>query len=483
MLGRRPKRLLRTVDLARAHARFAETLRQLPGPGLVGRQRGGDVERALVQSRGLLVGELHDGPLRRPRRVDDRALGAALGRRLQEVVGDLGEVRLEVVGVGLLQRLGHDEVQVRAARGAERFEQRVAHERVGEAEAAGIAPGEDDPPAQRQLECCEDRAGGLVQRVRQRLQAKLAADHRGGAERLHDGRVQRREAAADRVAHAVWQRQRALGGAGVVQPALRGEQLHELVDEERVAGAGVMDRRDEPRCDLVVLATAEAAGAHGGEPAHLVAVQPLQGQARGRAREAAERRREIRAGVRLGVAVGGDRQQRHVGQGARDELERQQRRRVGPVQVVEDDDERLVLGGGRQQRREGVEEPEAGLVGVQVGGLRWGAQRLAELGQQAGDPRRARTERVAQLRRVTAAGQGAADLHPRPVGRRAAAIPAAAPRPGRAARGCVLDELACQGGLADPRLAGQQDQAAATGEGAVEGPLELRKLAAAPHQA
>ena len=182
-----------------------------------------------------------------------------------------------------------------------------------------------------------------------------------------------------------------------MQAALRGEQLDELVDEERVAGARLVDRRDELRGDRLGLAgAAQAAGARGGELADLVAGEALQRQPGGRAREATERGGELGARVRLGVAVGGDRQQRHVGQRARDELERQQRGGVGPVQVVEDDDERLALGGGGQQRGERVEEPEARLVGVELRGAGGLAERRGELGQQAGDPRRAGAERGGQ---------------------------------------------------------------------------------------
>ena len=296
--------------------------------------------------------------------------------------------------------------------------------------------------------------------------------------------LQRGEAAADRVAHAVGQRQRALGGGAVVQAPLRGEQLDELVDEERVAGARLVDRRDELRRDRLGLAgAAQPAGARGGELADLVAAEALQRQPGGRAREAAERGGELGARVRLGVAVGGDRQQRDVGQRARDELERQQRGGIGPVQVVEHDDERLALGGGGQQRGERVEEPEARLVGVQLGGAGGLAERRGELGQQAGDPGRAGAERGGQRARSPPRGERAADLHPRPVGGRAAAVPAAAPRPRRAARGGVLDELARERGLADARLAGQQHEAAAAVQRGVEGRLELRKLAPAPHQA
>ena len=239
---------------------------------------------------------------------------------------------------------------------------------------------------------------------------------------------------------------------------------------------------DELRRDLLVHASAQAARADGRELADLLAAETLQRQSGGGARQATERDRQLGARVRLGMAIGGDRQQRHVGQRAGDELEGQQRRGVGPVQVVEDDDERLLLGRGRQQRREGVEEAKASLVGVQLGGARGLAQRLAELGQQAGDPGRARAESGTQRREVGAARERAADLHPRPVGGRAAAVPAAAPRPrGPAGRG-VLDELARQRGLADPRLAGQEHEPAAPGEGGLERRLELRKLAPAPHE-
>ena len=434
MLAGGAQRLQRPVDVARAHARLAETLRELPGARLVGGQRGGDVERALVEARGLLVGELDDRALGGARGVVDRPLGAALGGRLQVVMGDLGEVRLELVAVALLQRLGDDEVQSRAAGRAEALQQGVAHERVGEAEAARIAAGENDAAAQGQLEQREHPRGDSP-RTRASVcrrnpppitAAAPSACVTGGSSGARRRRIASRTPSGSGSGRSP--------PRGVVQAALRGEQLHELVDEEGVARARAVDGGHELRRDLLALAAAQAARADRGELPDLVAAQPLQRQARRRAGEAAERRGELGTRVRLGMAVGGDRQQRHVGQRARDELERQQRRGVGPVQVVEDDDERLLLGGGRQQRGERVEEPEARLVGVQLGGPRGVAERLAELGQQAGDPGRAGAERGAQGRAVGAARERAADLHPRPVGRRAAAVPAAAPRPPGAAR-------------------------------------------------
>ena len=104
----------RAVDVARAHERLPEAVMQLPRALVVGGQRGGDVERARPQPGGLLVGELVDRALRRARRVADGARRAALARAAQEVIGDLREVRLDVLAVGQLERLGGGHVHAGA---------------------------------------------------------------------------------------------------------------------------------------------------------------------------------------------------------------------------------------------------------------------------------------------------------------------------------------------------------------------------------
>ena len=246
--------------------------------------------------------------------------------------------------------------------------------------------------------------------------------------------VERREAAADRVAHAAGQRQRVAGGAIVVQASLRGEQLDELVDEERVARARVVHRGHEPRGDAGRVGGALPARPRGGQASDLLAREPLQRQPQRRACEAAERRRELRAGVRLVVAVGRDHEDREVGQRAIEELERHERGDVGPVQVVEHDDERPARGRRRQQRRERVEEAKARLIGVEVRGHRGWAERARELGEQPGDPRCRVAERDAQRGDVLVARQRSGDLHPRPVRGGAAAVPAGRPGPRGSAR-------------------------------------------------
>ena len=272
------------------------------------------------------------------------------------------------------------------------------------------------------------------------------------------------------------------GGAVVVQAPLRGQQLDELVDEERVAGARVVHGLHEPRRHARRVAVVEAARARGRQAGDVVAAEAFERQPRGRAGEAAERRGQVVAGVRLGVAVGRDREDREIGQRAPEELEREHRRDVGPVQVVEHDDERAALGDGREQAGDRVEEAKARLVGVEVRRHRGRPERAGELGQQAGDPRSAGAEPGAQPGGVLAARERAGDLHPRPVRRRAAAVPARAPRPRGPAIGRVLDEGARERRLPDARLARHDDEPAAPRDGVAQRAVELLELADSPDE-
>jgi len=373
---------------------------QRPGTLLVGRQPLRDSERALVQARRLLVGELLDRALRGARRVVDGALGAALVRGLQEVVGDLGEPRLEVVAVDLFERLREDPVKLRATRRAEALEQRLAHERVGERQPARIVGERDQPARQSRLQALEHCGGRKAEAARERREAELAADDGGDVQRARRRRVQWREAPADRVAHAIGQRQRALGGKAVAETPLRGQQRHELVDEERVAFAGAVHGRHQARRDALAIARggrgADLPRAGRRHPPDVLAAQPLQRHAHRHPGQATQRRGQLRACVRLRIAVGGDHEDRRVGQRAADEPEREQRGGVGPVQVVEDDDQRLASRDRGEQRGERVEQTKARLIGVLRGRRRRRAERAGELGQQAGHPGRAVADHRAQ---------------------------------------------------------------------------------------
>ena len=430
MLGGRPQRRVRALDGTHAHERFAEPLRERPRARLVGRQPGGDVQRPLVQARGLAVGVARRSPAaprarrsRPPARRRPRSRPAGSGRRSPPAAAR-GRGRRAASSASR-----RHPVQLGSPRRAEALQQRVADELVLEGEAPRIGDGHEDPAAQRGVEALEDLGLRPAEHAGERREAKPAADDGGGAERLDHVLVERREPAPDRVAHAVGERQRAVERAGVVQAPLTSQELHDLVDVERVARARRVDVGHELRGDALRPTRRQAAGARGGEPADVVAVQSLQRQPRRRPREPAERGGELVAGVRLEVAVGGDRQQRHVGQRARDELQRQQGGGVGPVQVVEDDDERPAVrdggrGGSRAPRRAGS---AAGRIEPWVvGGRRLCAR---ELGQEAREPGRTVAEQVGAARPLPRGARARGRSAPRAstAGRRRR--PSTSPRP------------------------------------------------------
>src|SRR5215468_4735138 len=64
----------------------------------------------------------------------------------------------------------------------------------------------------------------------------------------------------------------------------------------------------------------------------------------------------------LAIAVGADEQQVGGLDLSGDKLQQEQRRPVGPVQIVEDHHDGLALRGRLQKRRDGVEEAKSGLV-------------------------------------------------------------------------------------------------------------------------
>ena len=165
------------------------------------------------------------------------------------------------------------------------------------------------------------------------------------------------------------------------------------------------------------------------------------------------------AAVEVGVAVGGQDEHPHRRDRAQEVAQQEQRRLVGPVQVVEHEDDRGVVRAGGQQVGDGLEQAVALGVGL-------GLQRLG----QAGDPGAELGQQPGELAR-----QGA-QLGPQPVGgdRRGVAPQrlregleggaqlrvAAAPEDGAALVVGDADGLGDQPGLADAGLAGDQHQAA-----------------------
>ena len=130
------------------------------------------------------------------------------------------------------------------------------------------------------------------------------------------------------------------GRVGLLHAALRGEQVHDLRDEERVPLRLGVDRIDEARRRL--------------DPCRELHVLRHVRRAKAAERDLGRVRLAHELGQcgcqripqrRIDVAVGADDEQAAVFQPARDEPKEQERGFVGCVQVVEHHDERAGLGG------------------------------------------------------------------------------------------------------------------------------------------
>ena len=102
--------------------------------------------------------------------------------------------------------------------------------------------------------------------------------------------------------------------------------------------------------------------------------------------------------------------------------------------------------------------------------------------RQLADVRRPAPEPRGSVSVVAAFGDGLDDLRPRPVRRRAPAFPAAAPDHPRAALGGVARKLLGEPRLADPGLAGDQEEAALADERVLQAGHQLGQLAVPAEQ-
>ena len=285
-------------------------------------------------------------------------------------------------------------------------------------------------------------------------------------ERVADLGAQRQQALADRVADPVGQRH-ALA-QGLVDAALGDEQAHDLVGVEGVA-LGQMVQRVHQLLGRV------GAAAVDDQRAQVVVLQAAEVEARAEARELAEDGLDLGPAPRPRLVMGGDHEHARLAQRAGEEGEQQQRRQVGGVQVVEEHDQRLARRRVAQEDRDGVEEGEAGLLGLEVARLGQ-VEALAKLGRELGHPARAGAELRTQGVVVAVGGEGAHDLHPRPERGRAAAVPAARPRDAMAVARGALTQRGGQARLADAGLAREQDEAAAAGRRLLERGVQIGQL-------
>ena len=277
--------------------------------------------------------------LRLARRLDrrDERLGAATRRR--PVRRELRRRR----GAAARELVGEPRVQLLALAGQDRRVDRLGQQRVAEAEAAGRLVGDEDAvldrPAQRLAHVAlRQRRRGAEQRV-----GDVASGGRGQAQQAlrPSGRAARRAAAA------ASRRPR-----GSSPPSLAGGG-EELLGEEGVAlGAGddrVRQRRRrrsvgasrEQRRQLLVLERSE-----------------LEHERRARAPDAVGKPAHALGRRELVRAVGREQQNRPVVEVVREEDDEIERRRVGPVQILEHEQHGRGGGAVAEQRERLLEHPQ-----------------------------------------------------------------------------------------------------------------------------
>ena len=196
--------------VAAAGPRRAEGQQQITPPvRIVVARRHQRVESAAEVCRRLVVGGLGERPLAGSGGVVDRSAGVTPRTcRQQEVMRELGEVRIGITSVDLLERAADAPVQLRPPTRFELAVQGVADKNVLEGERADNAAARSDRPA----------VDGIIKEVEQSVllptdhhaehrQREGATDDGGDAQQGAGLLVEVGQPCSRRVTHARWQRQ------------------------------------------------------------------------------------------------------------------------------------------------------------------------------------------------------------------------------------------------------------------------------------
>jgi len=265
------------------------------------------------------VGKLGHRVLAGAHRVVDRLAKLAGAGGLEVMVGQLGEVRLGIGGVQLLERVGDLAVESHAAGGRDVAVERLADQRVGEGVAAKCAGAlHHDSTGDGLLNHAGDALLLGVACGLERGEREFPPDHGRRCEHACGLLGQRFEASADRVAYTVGNRDLVGVGDRVgLEPALGRQQSHHLVDEERVALRGLVHGLRQGRRRI-------GAREPGHELAHLRLREPTQRKPPAFAPEVGQQRPDLGHQPRLGVAVGAYDEDLGVAQLAREETQKEQ---------------------------------------------------------------------------------------------------------------------------------------------------------------
>ena len=220
------------------------------------------------------------------------------------------------------------------------------------------------------------------------VELELGPGGRSQLEQVGRARRQAREPLADDLANALrgaelGQRPRQVDrSVDDLDPPGLDQRAPQLADQERVALGEVADRPGQlggPRAGIGARGPAhelgDLLGGQAGEPQPHDVVRPAQ---------VGERLRERLRHVGLGVAEGGEEQQARAPGAARQVAEKQERRGVGPVPVLDHEQHRALAADSREQVGDRRVQPVA--LGVRIG-LDRGRQ-IADPGRQVGEEAR-----------------------------------------------------------------------------------------------
>ena len=435
------------------------------------------LEGPLEVTGGIFESEAVDGGPGGTHRVVDRLV--VLGgrrRRLEEVVGQLGDVRL-VAGVEDLQSAADTRMQLHAPGGGELPVEGLTDQGVREGVGAGRHL-DDELGVDGLLQGPQELLFGEVADRFQHRVAELGADDSRDGQDLVGGGGEAGHSPANHLADPLGDAEPVEAGRRLPSPlgAAKGARFSQVADdlvEEEGVAVGLAPEREGQRPVLlagILAGTGEQGGdVVGGEAAELEA---------GEAVVAAEVGEHLGEGVGAGkvaLAVGADDEHGGGPPVPKQVAQHEQGRLVGPVQVVEDEQHRARLGGQVEQLGHTLEEPVALHLDVTSRRRRPDGPGLAaDSRKERADVFRDTTDPGFDLARRLASevvGQG---FDEGLVGDERLFV-AATVEHGAGGQG-PAGQLAGQAGLADPGLARHQHELAVAIGDPLPGSFELAKL-------
>ena len=233
----------------------------------------------------------------------------------------------------------------------------------------------DDARSHRLVERVEQLDLWDTAHSRERDQAELPSEDRGEDKHLVALLREVAEAAGDDITNALGNRETRRFSS--VEASLRGQQPHDLANEERVAFSLLVNGDDE-------FLTGRLAGRELDETSDLALAQARERNASSHrfAGELGQSHRERIGRARVDVAVGADNEQATLAELAGEELQEQERGLVRRVQVVQEEHERAGLRGARQDGGGRLEEAEARALRLEHRRLGKVGEELVQLGKE-----------------------------------------------------------------------------------------------------